>query len=77
VTSISAVGRGLSGGVIAAIVIVIIIIVLILIAIAVVVCILCERWRYSAEIGPPPSRKGSMRLVSGRDTRYVSGRGMC
>ncbi len=75
VTFVSAVGSGLSGGIIAAIVIVIIIILLILVAIAVVVCILCERWRYSAELGPPPSRKGSMRLVSGCGVKYVNGCG--
>jgi len=53
----------LSGSEIAAIVVAIIVIIALAAAIFVVVFFLWGRLRYTAEIGPPPSRKGSMRLV--------------
>ena len=54
-------------------VIAVIIIIILAVAIVVVVIFLCERWRYTAEIGPPPSRKGSMRLVRSGGGRGLEG----
>lgn len=54
---------GLSGGSIAGLVIGLVIALLLLVAIVILAVFLYDRYKYQSEIGPPPSRKGSMRLV--------------
>ena len=54
---------GLSGGIIAAIILVIILVCVAVFAL-IAAFVLYNRWRVKTEYIPPPSRKGSMRLVS-------------
>ena len=63
-TSTGAAG-GLSPGAIVGIVVAIVIVVLLIVAIFIVGAFLYDRYKYQSELGPPPSRKGSMRLVRG------------
>ena len=55
---------GLSGGAIAGIIIAVIAVILALLGVIIASIILYGRCNYRSDIGPPPSRKGSMRLVS-------------
>ena len=57
-------GPGIAGGVIAGIVVAVVVLVIALVAVIIVLVILYDRFRYNGELGPPPSRKGSVRLVS-------------
>ena len=55
---------GLSGGAIAGIVIGIVVFVILLVGAVVLIFVLWGRRHLEEKIGPPPSRQGSMRLVS-------------
>ena len=63
-------GGGIDGGAIAGIVIAVIILVLLLIAVIIAGVLLYDRLRYSADIAPPPTRKGSMRLVNQNEVNH-------
>ena len=54
-------------------VIAIVIVILLVVAIVIVAAILYDRFRYQSELGPPPSRKGSMRLVSLEEEENLRG----
>lgn len=53
-----------------------VIVVLLVVAIIIIAACVYDRVKYQSELGPPPSRKGSMRLVSwGRERKVYVGAG--